>query len=76
MKIGPLKIGPMQILLVAFAMVMTTANAEAQGMGGSHKRQAKSAKTEPQQPRADDKAYNAALKGIPNKQFDPWHAVR
>jgi len=71
-----LKVGPTQILLVAFAAVMMTANAEAQGMGGGRKHQAKSAKTQPQQPKADDKAYKAALKGIPDKQFDPWHAVR
>jgi hypothetical protein len=27
-------------------------------------------------PKANDKAYNAALKNLPDKQYDPWHGVR
>ncbi|MGA2816500.1 MAG: hypothetical protein ABSE67_09425 [Xanthobacteraceae bacterium] len=26
--------------------------------------------------RANDKAYNAALRNLPDKQYDPWHGVR
>jgi hypothetical protein len=26
--------------------------------------------------KANDKAYNAALKNLPNKEYDPWHGVR
>jgi hypothetical protein len=26
--------------------------------------------------KANDKAYDAALKNLPNKQYDPWHGVR
>ena len=26
--------------------------------------------------KANDKAYNAALKNLPDKQFDPWRNVR
>jgi hypothetical protein len=26
--------------------------------------------------KASDKAYNAALHNIPDKQYDPWHGVR
>jgi hypothetical protein len=26
--------------------------------------------------KANDKAYNAALKNLPDKQFDPWRGVR
>jgi hypothetical protein len=26
--------------------------------------------------KANDKAYNAALKNLPDKQYDPWHGVR
>jgi hypothetical protein len=29
-----------------------------------------------QKPKADDKAYNAALKSLPDKPYDPWHGVR
>jgi len=27
-------------------------------------------------PKANEKAYDAALKNLPNKQYDPWHGVR
>ena len=27
-------------------------------------------------PKAIDKAYNAALKNLPDKQYDPWRGVR
>jgi len=26
--------------------------------------------------KANDSAYSAALKNLPDKQFDPWHGVR
>ncbi len=26
--------------------------------------------------KANDKAYNSALKNLPDKQYDPWHGVR
>ena len=26
--------------------------------------------------KANDKAYDAALKNLPDKQYDPWHGVR
>jgi hypothetical protein len=26
--------------------------------------------------KANDKAYNAALKNLPDRQYDPWHGVR
>jgi hypothetical protein len=26
--------------------------------------------------KANDKAYNAALKNMPDKQYDPWRGVR
>jgi len=26
--------------------------------------------------KANDKAYNAVLKNLPDKQYDPWHGVR
>jgi hypothetical protein len=33
--------------------------------------------TDPQKPKADDKAYNAALKGLPDKpKPDPWQGTR
>jgi hypothetical protein len=68
------------IVLLAFAAGLATVIAYAQGMGmggGGHKHQKQTDKTEPQKPKADDKAYNAALKGIPDKpKPDPWQGAR
>jgi hypothetical protein len=46
------------------------------GGGRKQHQEQKSDKTDAQKPKADDKAYNAALKGLPNKPFDSWHGVR
>jgi Spy/CpxP family protein refolding chaperone len=50
------------------------------GMGGGggrhHGQQQKDAKTAPAKPKVDEKAYNSALKGIPDKPYDAWHGVR
>jgi hypothetical protein len=29
-----------------------------------------------EKPKANDKAYNAALRNLPDKQYDPWRGVR
>ncbi len=29
-----------------------------------------------QKAKANDKAYNSALRNLPDKQYDPWHGVR
>jgi hypothetical protein len=31
---------------------------------------------DPNKPKPDEKAYNAALKNLPDKQYDPWRGVR
>jgi hypothetical protein len=70
------------IVLLAFAIGLATVSAYAQGMGGGmggggHKHQKQTDKTDPQKPKADDKAYSAALKGIPDKpKPDPWQGAR
>jgi hypothetical protein len=46
------------------------------GFGGRHHgQQQKKAKAATPAPKADERAYNAALKGIPDKPYDPWHGV-
>lgn len=57
---------------------LATVSAHAQGMGGGgHKHQKQTDKTEPQKSKADEKAYNAALKSVPNKpKPDPWQGTR
>lgn len=68
---------------------LTAASAQAQGVGGPgmgagngvgsfggrKQQQSKKPKTEAK-PKVDEKAYNAALKSLPDKQYDPWHGVR
>jgi hypothetical protein len=69
-------------VLLAFAIGLATVSANAQGMGGGgggggHKHQKQTEKTDPQKPKADDKAYNAALKSVPDKpKPDPWQGTR
>jgi hypothetical protein len=45
--------------------------------GGGHKHQKQTDKTEPQKSKPDEKAYNAALKSVPDKpKPDPWKGTR
>jgi hypothetical protein len=72
-------------LVGCLALLMTVAAADAQvgsvapgSQIGNH-----AAKVEENGPKGDagkvkanDKAYSAALKNLPDKQYDPWHGVR
>ncbi|HUZ32858.1 MAG TPA: hypothetical protein VMV19_12270 [Xanthobacteraceae bacterium] len=72
-------------MAAALALALMTVAAEAQvnpqqtqmntagrvGESASKKNDDKSAA-----PKANDKAYDAALKNLPDKQYDPWHGVR
>jgi hypothetical protein len=63
-------------MLLAFATGLATVGAQAQGIGG-HKHQKQTGQTDPQKRKADDKAYNAALKSVPHKpKPDPWQGAR
>jgi hypothetical protein len=67
------------IMLVAFAITLSIVSAHAQGMGsgGGHKHQKQTDKAEPQKSKADEKAYDAALKSVPDKpKPDPWQGSR
>ncbi len=73
-------------LVIAIALAagaLATSSAHAQGITGmdngsrrDHKKAA--AKTEEQKPKVDEKAYDAALKSVPEKSEkpDPWKGVR
>lgn len=64
------------ILSVAFLVSVASAQ-QATGGGGGQKRHQKTDKSATQTaPKADDKAYNAALKSLPNKPYDPWFGTR
>jgi hypothetical protein len=69
------------VLGAALALTVMTAAAQAQMGGGSPSggRQAygdhKNGPKDPPKAKADDKAYTSALKGLPNKPYDPWHGI-
>jgi hypothetical protein len=65
------------MLAASLALALTVSAAQAQMMGAGHKqRQDSSAKSDTQKPKADEKAYAAALSSLPDKPHDPWHGVR
>jgi hypothetical protein len=81
----PMRVGTIKILAAALALTVMAASAQAQvggfgGPGGGGGRQAFDKRNqkanEPAKPKADDKAYNSALKTLPDKQYDAWHGVR
>jgi hypothetical protein len=72
----------MRTLLVAALMSVAVAAAYAQdagsGSGGKgHHKGATDQKADTSKPKADEKAYKAALDRIPDApKQDPWHSVR
>jgi Ni/Co efflux regulator RcnB len=70
----------MRIVAVVLAMVMLAGAAHAQAIGGNggarKQHQQRTDESDSQKTKADDKAYNAALKSLPDKPFDPWRNVR
>jgi hypothetical protein len=64
-------------VITILATVMVTEGCYAQATGGGRKQhQQKADKPVAQTPKADEKAYNAALKNLPDKPFDPWRGAR
>ena len=71
----------MRLLIAAMALTVMVGTALAQTAPGSQIGQHLSnagAEGDKNKPKAkvDEKAYNAALRTIPNKQYDPWRGVR
>lgn len=71
-----------RLIVTMFAAVLLAESCHAQatggaGSGGGRKQhQQKVDKPTAQAPKADEKAYNAALKSLPDKPFDPWRGAR
>jgi len=72
----------MRLLIAALALTVMIGGALAQTASpGSHvgqnisKLEADADRNKPKA-KADEKAYNAALRTLPNKQYDPWRGVR
>jgi hypothetical protein len=60
----------------ALALIVSAAQAQMMGGGGHKQRQDSAAKSDTQKPKADEKAYTAALSSLPDKSYDPWRGVR
>jgi hypothetical protein len=77
----------MKWLLAVLALAVLASGAQAQQVPGqmninaaqnigSHASKANGIGGDDKAVKANDKAYNAALHNIPDKQYDPWHGVR
>jgi hypothetical protein len=61
---------------LSVVFLVTASNAQ-QASGGQKRHQQKTDRSATQTTaKADEKAYNAALKSIPNKPYDPWFGTR
>ena len=71
-----------KVVITILATMLLAEGCYAQAVGGSgsgggrKQHQQKADKPAAQTPKADENAYNAALKRLPNKPFDPWHGAR
>jgi hypothetical protein len=62
---------------IGFLVSVATAQQAGTGPGGGRKHHEQKTNTAaPTTPKADEKAYNAALKSLPNKPYDPWSGTR
>jgi hypothetical protein len=77
----------MRLLIAGFALALMTATAHAQvpqmntmsanqRVGDHASKNLHAGDDKDQKPKANEKAYNAALRNLPDKQYDPWHGVR
>jgi hypothetical protein len=72
-------VGKLIIVMLATVLIAQTCNAQVSGSsgsgGGRKGHQQKADKPTASAPKANDKAYNAALKSLPDKPFDPWRGA-
>jgi hypothetical protein len=77
-----LLVGSLALAAVMFTATATSAQTPQQSQMnnasniGRHASDASSRAGEESKLKANDKAYNAALRNLPDKQFDPWRGVR
>jgi hypothetical protein len=68
----------MKTLMVAAALLALLALPAQAQMGGGKRNRGDETKTEQKKPQIDEKAYNEALKRIPEpkEKYDPWSGAR
>jgi hypothetical protein len=69
-------IGKLMIAMLATMLLVESCYAQATGGGGSGGGRKRHEQPIAQTPNADEKAYNATLKSLPDKPFDPWRGSR
>jgi hypothetical protein len=78
--IAGLAVAPMMALTMVSAQAQLGPQASqmqgASAIGQSAGRATQQSDTDTQKVKANEKAYNSALKNLPDKQYDPWHGVR
>ncbi len=80
MKIGAVTLVTLTTLTLFAASAQAQDAGATNGMGGfgggRHHQQGQAKKADAPKPKVDEKAYAAALKQLPDKQYDAWHGVR
>jgi hypothetical protein len=74
----------MRFFLAALAVALTAATAQAQQLPGQNidaasrlgAHASQHGNTDTVKVKANDKAYDAALRNLPDKAYDPWHGIR
>jgi hypothetical protein len=67
------------VAVFAVASLLSVALAQQAGSGAGGGRKHHEQKTDADAstaPKADEKVYNAAIKNLPNKPYDPWSGTR
>lgn len=74
---SPMKLAAFVLPLGLTLAAATVSPADAQMGGGGHHRRGGDQKAAPKAPKVDQKAYDAALKTIPDskEKFDPWGSL-
>ena len=64
--------------ILSLAFLASVSHAQQDGSGDGQKRHHQKIDKSAAQtaPKADEKAYNATLKSLPNKPYDPWFGAR
>jgi hypothetical protein len=79
-KVNNMKGAIETLVVAALALALPASAAQAQqagpGSGSGRKHHEQKTDAGSKSPKADEKAYNAALKSLPNKPYDPWLGAR
>jgi hypothetical protein len=64
------------IALASMALLTAPAYAQMRGKGGKHAGSEQQSAQQKKNTAESEKAYSAALAGIPDRKYDPWRDIR